>query len=41
MEKARRPRDLEKITAHKRYPSNQIKSIIKKNDNFTSKSLLF
>ena len=32
-----RQRDIKKVIAHKRYPSNKIKPIIKKNQNLTSK----
>lgn len=39
MEKAMKAKDLKKITAHKRHPSNQLKPIIKKNNNFMGKHI--
>ena len=39
IEQAIRPRDVTKVTAHKRYPSNKIKPIIKYTNNLIGKCL--
>lgn len=39
IEQAIRPRDVKKVTAHKRYPSNKIKPIIKYTNNLVGKCL--
>ena len=39
IEEAIRPRDVKKVTAHKRYPSNKIKPIIKYTNNLIGKYL--